>query len=436
MSAFHDRIFGSARRTAAFIAVMGLVARIGLAIALGINAPPKPGTDQEEYDTYAWNVAQGRGYRGMSADVVDQDHLTAFRVPGTSLVWAGFYVIFGHRYDVIRIAHAAFGAIAIWLVFEIGRKCYSERVGIYSAAAYAIYPPALIYTVDLLSEPLGTLLFLWFILASLRFADTATFRGACAAGIILGFSILTRPNSLFMLPLVAVWGGWQFRRNWQSVLKSTAIPCVAVLTLVPWIIRNYIVFHAFIPLTTFGGSGLLQGNNDFVVNTPSYFGYSVHDTTIPEYQEPLRSAGNEVERDRRARSLAIHWIQSHPEKWWFLVREKTLRAFTPFLQPTSPALYRWGMLLSWGPLLVLFGAAYIPTLVGFLRHGDPGWLLHLAILHYWIVSVIFFALSRYRHPIDGLCIILAVRVIEVLMQFMKRAKHWDVSCNSAHTAGM
>src|SRR4051794_11023179 len=80
---------------------LGFLPRLGLAIVLGINDSPEPGSDPQEYDTYAWNVAQGRGYRGMSPDVKDQDHLTAYRPPGPSLVWAGLYYVFGHRYDAV-----------------------------------------------------------------------------------------------------------------------------------------------------------------------------------------------------------------------------------------------------------------------------------------------------------------------------------------------
>src|SRR5437762_3127005 len=90
----------------------GLAIRIVLAIALGLNKAPEPGSDQAEYDQYAWNVAQGRGYRGISPDVPDKDHLTAYRPPGTSLAWAGLYRLFGHRYDIVRLLHCVAGALA------------------------------------------------------------------------------------------------------------------------------------------------------------------------------------------------------------------------------------------------------------------------------------------------------------------------------------
>ena len=70
------------------------------------------------------------------------------------------------------------------------------------------------------------------------------------------------------------------------------------------------------------------------------------------------------------------------------------------------------MLLSWGPVLVLFVAALVPTLVSFLRVRRPGWLVHLAILQYTLNSLIFFGNSRYRYPIEPLCLILAAKAVE------------------------
>ena len=67
---------------------LAFVARLALGIWLGLNDPPSAGSDEVEFDIYAWNVAQGRGYRGPSPDVTDRDHLTAYRVPAPSLMWA------------------------------------------------------------------------------------------------------------------------------------------------------------------------------------------------------------------------------------------------------------------------------------------------------------------------------------------------------------
>src|SRR5436190_13112540 len=83
----------SSRILLAFIAI-GLAARIATTVHAGIAAPPEPGSDASEHDSYAWNIAQGHGYSGVSPDVKSPtgellDHPTAYRAPGASVFWAG-----------------------------------------------------------------------------------------------------------------------------------------------------------------------------------------------------------------------------------------------------------------------------------------------------------------------------------------------------------
>jgi hypothetical protein len=68
---------------------------------------------------------------------------------------------------------------------------------------------------------------------------------------------------------------------------------------------------------------------------------------------------------------------------------------------------RVGSVLTWGPVLILFPPAALATLSLFLRRHHPGLLLHLGILHYIFNSIPFMGFSRYRYPIEGLCIIFA-----------------------------
>jgi 4-amino-4-deoxy-L-arabinose transferase-like glycosyltransferase len=394
---------------------LGFVLRLALAIALGLNEPPARSSDDREYDRYAWNLAQGRGYRGQSPDVADQDHLTAYRVPGTSLVWAALYAALGHRYDAVRVLNCLAGAAAVWLTYAIGRRCYGERVGLATAALYAVYPTALIFNVGLVSEPLGTLWFLLSLLLSLHFAERPSWGRATAAGLLLGAASLTRPNSLFMIPLIGAWALIQFRGRRRAALQALAIPVVALATFVPWVVRNYLVFERFIPVATSGGSGLLQGNNRIVATDPGLYGYNLWDTQIPEYRDALRAAGNEYERDQLAQRLALRWLAENPDRWGYLLGAKFVRSWTPILAARSPRLYRILYLVTWTPVLVLLAAAYFPTLVVALRRGEPTWLIHLAILHYVIVSEIFYASIRYRQSIEPLCLLLAVEAAACIL---------------------
>src|SRR5271157_145582 len=404
------------------LVVLGFALRLGLGIVLGLNAEPEPSSDSREYDTYAWNVAQGRGYRGMSPNVADQDHLTAYRPPGISIVWAGLYRVFGHRYDVVRITNCLAGSATILLVYLIGRRCFNDQVGLLAAAGYAVYPSAIFFSVQLLSEPLGTFWFLWFVVACLRFAEHPTCGGGVWAGALLGISILSRPNPVFMIPLVGVWAIWQFRGQRAAMIKALLIPAAAVAVMIPWWVRNYSVFHSFIPISTMSGSGLLQGNNRIVAEDPRHMGYNIWDTNIPEYADALRSSNDELKRDQMAKGFAIQWLRDNPDRWLPLARAKLVRAWTPFLQPRTPPIYRWGTLASWGPVLILFLIAVIPTLVGFLRSNHPGWIIHLAIVNSLIITLMFWGETRYRHSIEPLCIILASEAFVVGLRALSRCR--------------
>lgn len=389
--------------------------RIAVALYFGLNAPPEAGSDSAEYDQYAWNLANGRGYRGISPDVSDTDHLTAYRPPGLPLVWAGLYSVFGHNHSVVRVADCLWGALTCLVVLSIGRRCFNSRVGWLAALVWTVWPLSLLYCSQLLSEPLTTLCFSSYLFACLCFAAQPSGKRALVAGTLLGATLLIHPTKLFMLPLALVWAFWQFRDNRRAMWLAGGIPICALIALIPWTARNYYVFGEFIPFSTMGGSALLQANNRIVVSEPRYYGYPVWDTKIPEYRELLQAPNDELERDRVAKRLAIQWLKDNPDKWPFLVQAKLRRAFTPFLQPDTPAHYRYGMLLSWGPVLLLFSLAVIPTCVTFLRTNHPGWLMHLGVLHFVILTVIFFGYSRYRHPIEPLCIIFAAATLDCVL---------------------
>ncbi len=158
---------------------LGFLVRLGLAVVLGLSEPPEPGSEREEYDTYAWNLAQGRGYRGMSPDVKDQDHLTAYRPPGSSLVWAGLYGVVGHRHAAVRVLNCLAGAATIALVYLIGCRSFNPTVALVAAAAFACWPLSLLYSTQLLSEALGTFWLLAFVAVALDFAvRPKPFRGS------------------------------------------------------------------------------------------------------------------------------------------------------------------------------------------------------------------------------------------------------------------
>jgi 4-amino-4-deoxy-L-arabinose transferase-like glycosyltransferase len=403
-----------------FLIIVGFTLQLALAIALGLETPPEPGSDSLEYDTYAWNLAQGRGYRGMSPDVTDRDHLTAYRLPGPSLVWAGAFAIFGHRYAAVRVLHCLTGAASVALVFVIGKRTFGRTVGLLAAAGMAVWPFALYYSAQLLSEPLETLWLLAYVAAALEFAACPTPIRAAAAGLLLGLALITRGNIVLFLPLSVFWAVVQFRGQMRAMAWALAIPLVAVATLIPWTARNYTVFGTLVPLSTGSGDVLLGSNNRAVATDSDLYGFWIFPDELPEYKDLLKAPNDELVRDRLESKLALEWLRNNPDRWWYLIRSKFLRVWTPFLQPRSPLLFKAATLLAWGPLLVLFALAFAPTLIAFWRRREPGWLIHAVILHVVLNALVFWGSSRFRYPVEGLCMILAAAGVVGVCQKLSR----------------
>jgi 4-amino-4-deoxy-L-arabinose transferase-like glycosyltransferase len=404
------------------IVFVGLILRFGIAIHQGLSTPPRPGSDASEYDCYAWNLAQGHGYIGISPDVVGPDgklliHPTAYRVPGTSLYWSLLFRIFGHRYTPIRISTCLFETLIILLVYGIGRRCFGNTIALCAAAIYSIMPTAILWAGTLGSEAQYAFLFSSFVLLCLIFAERRTWSWAIAAGVVLGFAILTRGNGVMMTPLVLVWSVWQFRKTPRVMIRGIAIVFVAVAVILPWTIRNYAVFHALIPFETGEGDVALGCFNRVIANDPYWAGYWVYPTeALPEYTKLLTAPNDEVVRDRLQKQLAVQWILKNPGKLPSMELARFRRSFTPFLNKNDPKLFRVAMAVSWTPILIPFALGFFPTLVYFLKRSSPGWLLHLGVLHFMMTCQIFYGTSRFRYPTEGLCIILACATVAWCIQ--------------------
>ena len=403
------------------IVTVALVLRLGYAGSQGLSRPTPLGSDETEYDTYAWNLAQGQGYRGMSPDVSDQNHLTAYRSPGPSLLYAAVYVVAGHRLAIIRVLNCLIGAMCCLLIIAVGRRTVGEGAAFAAAAVWAVWPVSIYLSGSLLSDQLATLTLLWLVLVLLAYAVRPTLNGALFAGFLLGVNLLVHPSRLFLLPMLGLWVVVQFWGSWRAFVMSALIPIVAVLLLVPWIARNERVFHRFIPFSTMGGSVLLQGNNRIVATDPEYLGYNVWDTAIPEYADALKAPNDEFGRDSVAKRLATEWIGTHRDRWLPMAIAKIRRGWTPFLQAHTPLSQRLAMLISWGPVLLLLLIGFVPLLLKFLRARDPGWLLHAAILHMVALDVVFFGLARYRYVVEPYCVLLAAgTVVWLVKQGLRR----------------
>ena len=428
-------VSSSTTRRLSILVVAGFALRVAAASVLsgGLNAKPPSGADQGEYVRVAWNLALGKGYVGISPDVVGEDgiareHPTAWRAPGAPIVWALVFQLTGLRYDVVRLLQCLVSALTIPMLYGVGKSCFNDRVGWLAAVAYTVWPTSLVFSTDLLGESLGTFWLTASVLVGIQCIKAPSWRLSVIAGVLLGLACLTRPNAATFPVLICVWAIWQYARSWKTMAVMLAIPVVSGLVVLPWTVRNAVVFGEFIPFTTQGGAALMIANNRIVATVPKYYGYSSDEWGAPEYRPALAAPNDEIGRAKVAKKLANEWLSNNRDKWWFLVRNRFIRSWSPFLAPHSPAHYRWAMLASWGPVLLLFIPAFVATFVRAATGQRTYWILHVVILHFVLNTVFFIGISRYRFPIEGFCLVFAAVTVDWMLK-MVGTKRPDSMCS-------
>jgi 4-amino-4-deoxy-L-arabinose transferase-like glycosyltransferase len=402
---------------------------IGIRVAViasvtGLSVPPEPGSDDAEYDSYAWNVAQGRGYRGPSVGVSDPDHLTAYRPPVPSLYYAAVYTVFGHSYAAARIANAVVGGLTVLLVGWIGRRCFDVRIGRLAAVVFALAPTGMYFGLGIVSEALSAFLVVLVVWCSLGVLGRNGLLWAVATGLSFGLLLLSKPGFLFVLPLLPFWAWAICGRRLDAWVRIAAIPVTMGVVLLPWVIRNLLVMGALIPFGTGGGQLLLSTSNRIVVGDPELYGYSAMDHYLPEYRAALFAADDELRRDAIARDFAVDWLKANPDKWFYLVRTRFVRFWEPWLHREPMRLLERGVEVYGAVLLVLMVGALPGVTLRFWRADRPALIIHAMLVGNTIMAMIFHGQPRYRFIIESLQILLASAGIVGLRDHVRFSGGW------------
>ncbi|MDP6848512.1 MAG: glycosyltransferase family 39 protein [Kiritimatiellia bacterium] len=390
--------------------VLGLAfaLRMGFCLLSGIGEVPIPGTDDSEYDQYAYNMARGNGFSGFTiGNQTDPLLPTTFREPGTPAVYALVYATLGRNYAVVRTVQVLFSTLAVGALFYVAYVSFGVGVARLSSLWYALYPATWKFSWHTTSEAQYTLLLYLFVITLIRMARDPSFKNIAASGFTFGIAALTRAGILVLAPFMWIWAFVVFRPKWRTVVLSVlGIGVVSLIVILPWTIRNRVVQKEFVLICTRAGETFLQGNNEYVVDDPVYHGYTIQTVDMPKYDKLLKGLP-EVRRDKMAFELGWEYLRENRELWLSLARWKLARQWTPLLQPHVGTLTRFAYVLTWG-LVLLFGTiGFIITIVPMWRDRHPFVIAHITVLMISLNAVVFFGFARYRLPYEGLYIVLA-----------------------------
>ncbi|MFZ0041540.1 MAG: glycosyltransferase family 39 protein [Solirubrobacteraceae bacterium] len=372
--------------------------------------------DPQDFSRTAASIAQGHGY--PPSNRAPGGGASAFRPPGYPVFLAGVYAIAGRTAPAAgRLAGAFLGTLSVTLIGLIALRLWGRRVGMLALGIAAAAPPLVILSTALISEALFVPVMLAAVLTALESrASKRRYRWLIATGVLVGVACLTRTNGLILLiPFSLAFAPTRSRRELGAWMPPAIFVVTAVLTIAPWTVRNWIVFHAFIPVSDESGY-TLAGTYNRVSRadrrTPALWIEAEHGKS-PEYAQILRTATarrwNEVTYGDHLQAAAIRDIESDPGyvlkvAYWNTIRTLDLGEggiAAGNLRDTDIPLGLGLLVIITSPLLLVLALGGLLTR---RARRVPRWL--------WLVplcmatSVFVTGFIRFRAPIDPFLVML------------------------------
>ncbi len=186
-------------------------------------------------------------------------------------------------------------------------------------------------------------------------------------------------------------------RNFRYALCGAS--AVVVLCCLPWTVRNYEVFHAFVPLRSVLGLQLWVGNNPDA--TVQWLGgqHPIHETAEREKYVAM----GEIAYMREKKRNAIAYIFSHPGHEAELIGGRFAMFWSGGAEHPIDDFIRDHSL--WFRYVLIFNlCASVGALAGivllFLRRNEYAFPLAVGPLVFPLAYYMTLSLPRYRHPID------------------------------------
>jgi hypothetical protein len=348
-------------------------------------------SDEGKYHDRAVALARGEGF-GNSAHTP----------PGLPIMLSGIYKVFGENIAFARLIQTLLSSLMVIFLFFIARFVFGERAGFVAASIASIYPFFVFWTGAVITETLFVFLCVAGVLSVLCYLRKDKGAWNVLGGLIFGYAALTRPVVLTMPVFIFLSYLLYFRNIKKAVMSILVFVVLFAAVILPWTIRNYIVFKKIVPIATISGVSLLNGMNSIILNDPSEVGEIVY-KDLPEYLNLAQA--DEVTTDRQAGKIARAYyravIDQDPRLLLRIEWEKfkDFWAVSPKYRGTGAKIIS---LMSFGVLLPFFIVGLCTSM-----NNKAAYLLFFFIFNIFCIGMIYYANIRYRFPMEPFYIVYA-----------------------------
>jgi 4-amino-4-deoxy-L-arabinose transferase-like glycosyltransferase len=415
-----------------------------------------------------YNVTVARGYyplydslayQSIGFNVLDEHCFclhpfvtTVYRAPLWPWLIAGISLVVGRDSFYDRFFLCCIGSGTCVLIYLFARDLFGKRIGLVAGVISCIYPALYMYDGWMYTESLYTFLFtaISYSVYRIQFDKGRHKRLWIVCGFLLALLSLTRPNGIIVMALILIWAlfmAWRKLLPIRSLRNVALTVFIAVALIAPWIVRNALVSHSFVPIATGDGTVLLGAYNDQMLNSLDNKGSWINPlklkTDISLLQPfPLYTCNAvcEVQREDISKHAALQWIYTHLSSLPRMLVYHFINFWTPDTREADMPMYRFPTRLSSSIQLFLARRLPIPIfllaalgLIVILKRFWRELLFPCAMLLLTLGEALaYYGSSRFRTPIEPILILLAAGSLWWLMQVASSRKRfilfWQKIC--------
>jgi 4-amino-4-deoxy-L-arabinose transferase-like glycosyltransferase len=368
----------------------------------------------EDNFSFGWEMGRiGRSLalgQGFSNPFNRSTGPTAWEPPLYPFLIAGVFKLFGIYTRasalVLLTINSLFSALTCAPIFLIARRCFSEKVAVWTAWLWALTPFVMYWCTRWVWETsLAALLLALIFWLTLELEERHGLRPWLEFGLLWGVAGLASTSLLAFLPASGLWAWYRrMRRGQRSLAGVGAASLVFIACITPWLARNHRVFGRWIFVRSNFGAELRIGNGPGADGTWREYIHPTQNVYQMRRYQQLGEVAYVAERQREAVTFiredygrfAVLSLKRFIYYWGGIPHSSEIPALAPLRNSTflaSTVLAFWGLGLA-------------------LRRRQPGaWLFFWLILLYPAPYYFVFPHPRYRHPMEPELGILIVYVI-------------------------
>ncbi|MFH2231641.1 MAG: glycosyltransferase family 39 protein [Patescibacteria group bacterium] len=397
-----------------WILLLGLILRLG---SVAVNHPSMRWQNDSRMSIPAARMLEGKGFT-----LTDEAGPTAYRPPLYILWLTMAYAIYG-KFSTLgpSLLQMIVSTGNIYLLYLLTKQIWKKESAANAAAILiAIHPYTVYHDAALYHTFLSTALLLGGLTFLFRGIQHKRAGPLFWSGLLFGLVVLIMSTVVPFIGLLILAGIfiWKIPWNSRAILIASFIVGMS-LSWGPWVIRNAIVFHEFIPLTTEAGVTLWMGNNP---NSEELLKTKEHEASpVPKgtaFNIPSNYSGcaqedwcvggiSESQENRELKAMAMEWIKANPVKFVKLTIWRLAGIWSPFLTPaksfSSHEILNWMVKYGYFGWNLLLAALFFIGAKLMRREKKERELIMLCILALSATAsyALFLYFTKYRIPFEA-----------------------------------